>query len=214
MNEAEWLACDDSGPILAFLRGRASERKLRLFACACVRAIAHLMPDKRSHHALQVAERFADGLARQQEMEAAREARLGAHGDYSGWATLPDATRAAVEAPSWTARAAMLAVRVGKRTLAYNSARSAQAALLRDIFGPLAFRPLPRLNPAWLTWEGVTVPKLAASIHDERAFDRLPILADALEEAGCDAAELLAHMRGPRPHVRGCWAVDLLLGKG
>ena len=85
---------------------------------------------------------------------------------------------------------------------------------MRDIFGPLAFRPLPLLNRAWLAWEGGTVPKLAASIYEERAFDRLPILADALEEAGCDAAELLTHLRGPGPHVRGCWAVDLVLGKG
>jgi hypothetical protein len=87
-----------------------------------------------------------------------------------------------------------------------------QCQLLRDIFGN-PFRPLPRLNPSWLAAEGGTVPKLAASIYEERAFDRLPILADALEEAGCDAAELLTHLRGPGPHVRGCWAVDLLLGK-
>jgi len=58
------------------------------------------------------------------------------------------------------------------------------------------------------------VPKLATTIYEERAFDRLPILADALEEAGYDSAELLAHLRGPGRHVRGCWALDLLLGKG
>ena len=58
------------------------------------------------------------------------------------------------------------------------------------------------------------MPKLAASVYEEQAFDRLPILADALEEAGCDDAELLAHLRGPGPHARGCWPLDTLLGKG
>jgi hypothetical protein len=68
--------------------------------------------------------------------------------------------------------------------------------------------------PVWLCWHGGTIPKLAQAIYDERAFDRLPVLADALEEAGCTDADLLGHLRGPGPHVRGCWALDLLLGKG
>jgi hypothetical protein len=75
------------------------------------------------------------------------------------------------------------------------------------------FRSLPRVNPAWLAWEGGTVPKLAGSIYEDRGFDRLPILADALEEAGCTEADLLTHLRNLGPHVRGCWALDLLLGK-
>ena len=57
------------------------------------------------------------------------------------------------------------------------------------------------------------VSTLACGVYDERAFDRLPILADALEEAGCDDPEILKHCRGEGPHVRGCWALDLLLGK-
>jgi hypothetical protein len=66
------------------------------------------------------------------------------------------------------------------------------------------------LEPAWLT---STVIALAKGIEDERAFDRLPILADALQDAGCDNADILDHCRGPGPHVRGCWVVDLVLGK-
>jgi len=54
---------------------------------------------------------------------------------------------------------------------------------------------------------------LASAIYGERAFDRMPILADAFEEAGCDHADVLTHCRGPGPHVRGCWEVDLMLGK-
>jgi hypothetical protein len=58
-----------------------------------------------------------------------------------------------------------------------------------------------------------TVQQLAESIYSDRAFDRLQVLADALEEAGCDNADILAHCRSPGPHVRGCWVVDLILGK-
>jgi hypothetical protein len=87
----------------------------------------------------------------------------------------------------------------------------AQCQLVRDIFGN-PFH-LTTVDSAWLTWHDNTVPKLAQTIYDDRAFDRLPILADALEEAGCDNPEILAHCRKPGEHVRGCWAVDLILGK-
>ena len=64
-----------------------------------------------------------------------------------------------------------------------------------------------------LAWGSGIVQRLAQAIHEDRAFDRLPILGDALEDAGCLDAELLSHLRSPGPHVRGCWAVDLILGK-
>ena len=69
------------------------------------------------------------------------------------------------------------------------------------------------MDPAWLAWNGGTVRKLAEAIYDERAFDRLPVLADALEEAGCADEGVLRHCRGGGPHVRGCWVIDLILGK-
>ncbi|MBL8798934.1 MAG: hypothetical protein JNM56_33930 [Planctomycetia bacterium] len=80
--------------------------------------------------------------------------------------------------------------------------------MLRDIFGN-PFHPVT-INPAWRT---LTVISLAQAIYDERAFDRLPILADALEDAGCDSADILNHCRQPGEHVRGCWCVDLILSK-
>jgi hypothetical protein len=80
--------------------------------------------------------------------------------------------------------------------------------LIRDIFGN-PFRPVTA-DPSWLT---STVAALARGIYADRAFDRLPILADALQDAGCDHADILDHCRGHGPHVRGCWVVDLLLGK-
>ena len=83
-----------------------------------------------------------------------------------------------------------------------------QCELLRDIFGN-PFRPVA-VDPEWLT---STVVALARGVYDDRAFDRLPILADALQDAGCEDADILAHCRGDGPHVRGCWVVDLMLGK-
>ncbi len=80
--------------------------------------------------------------------------------------------------------------------------------LLRDLFGN-PFNP-PTFEPTWVT---STVRGLAEGIYDGRAFDRMPILADALEDAGCDNPDILAHCRGDGPHVRGCWVVDLVLGK-
>ena len=80
--------------------------------------------------------------------------------------------------------------------------------ILRDITPPL-FRTVA-FDPRW---RSETAVALAAGIYEDRAFDRLPILADALEEAGCDHADVLAHCRGPGPHARGCWVVDLVLNK-
>jgi hypothetical protein len=96
---------------------------------------------------------------------------------------------------------------------------AAQQALLRDLFGPLPFRPVT-IEPAWLAWNHGTVRHLAEAAYQERVRPdgtldaaRLAVLADALEEAGCADADLLGHLRGPGPHVFGCWCVDLLLGK-
>ncbi len=92
-----------------------------------------------------------------------------------------------------------------------DAARQDQVNLLHDLFGN-PFRQVT-VDTGWLTWNDATIPALAVAIYEERAFDRLPILADALEDAGCAGADILRHLRGPGPHVRGCWAVDLLLGK-
>ncbi|WP_246173418.1 hypothetical protein [Limnoglobus roseus] len=84
-----------------------------------------------------------------------------------------------------------------------------RSSLFRDIVGPLPFRPVT-FSPAWLTSAAVGI---ATGIYDDRAFDRLPILADALQDAGCEDADILAHCRGDGPHARGCWVVDRVLGK-
>jgi hypothetical protein len=84
-------------------------------------------------------------------------------------------------------------------------------ALLREVFGNPFRVAVP--SPDWLSWNRGTVLKMAESIYEERRFCELPILGDALQDAGCDDAEILRHCREPGEHVRGCWVVDLLLGK-
>jgi hypothetical protein len=93
----------------------------------------------------------------------------------------------------------------------WQAEKQQQCRLLRDIFGD-PFRVIG-LDPRWLQWNGRLVAKIAQAVYADRAFDRLSILADALEEAGCDNQDILAHCRSGGGHVRGCWVVDLLLEK-
>ncbi|MBP3959436.1 hypothetical protein J8F10_29685 [Gemmata sp. G18] len=81
--------------------------------------------------------------------------------------------------------------------------------MFRELFGPSPLRPLT-FSPSWRT---STTVALASQMYESRDFSAMPILADALQDAGCDSADVLDHCRGPGPHVRGCWVVDLALGK-
>jgi hypothetical protein len=208
MTEAEWLQCQDPQRMVEFLCGRASGRKLRLFAVACYR----LAWDKGDGHGggreeVAVAERFADGEATGEELGEA-----GAVADWGPWhpwayaaacACGPDAYQGAW----YAAQDAALAGWDDREPWGGVAALGRHAGLLRELFNP--FRP-GALAPRWRT---DAVARLAAVAYDERAFDRLPVLADALEEAGCTDAQLLAHLRGPGPHVRGCFALDEVLGR-
>jgi hypothetical protein len=180
------------------------------------------LPDDDCRQAVLVAERFADGNATDRERRAVR--KMVATIKEAGNLAAINARGAAFDANEKTAGkrfgfgSAAVAAAEGRGTVNRYQRRlraeeKAQAGLLRCIFGSLPFRPIS-VNPAWLAWNEGTVPKLAQSIYNERAFDRLPILAYALEEGGCDNADILGHCRGPGPHVRGCWVVDLILGKG
>jgi hypothetical protein len=219
MTEAEWLACTDPAPMLEHLRGTASDRKLRLFGLACV----HGWPDRRPlQNAVAVAERFADGRASRSELAAARaEAELfrrqqhynlsDRHGEGASLmdeAVCEVAGEAVADVIKSIAWCAANRIPIGP---AYQQESKNQVRLLRDIIGN-PFRPVA-VDPAWLSWNAGTVVRLAQAIYDERAFDRLPILADALEETGCHDADILAHCRQPSEHARGCWVVDCLLGK-
>jgi hypothetical protein len=226
MTEAEWLACTDPEPMLAFLRGKAGDRKLRLYACGCCRLVWPLLTDPRSRAAVEAAESYADGLIGVGELRAAYRAAHAAaraaqrrRGQASG-STLPPeaqaehAAKAAVRAA--TQKDALLAsaevwLASGRTWDERGPVRRSEASLLRCLFGN-PFRPVSA-DPAWLAWNGGTIPRLAGTIYADRAFGRLPVLADALEEAGCTNAEVLAHCRGPGPHAKGCWLLDLVSGR-
>jgi len=228
MTEAEWLACKDLELMLRFLLGKGGERRLRLFACACCRRIWDLLEDERSRKAVEASERFGDGLV---DARCLRRAGDMAREAWEAWqACSPNSDTTTLR------RAAASAIFVcvpafGKETrrmiprLALLGGFAEIAAelgsppsppeILRDLYAN-PFRPVS-LDPAWGT---STVVSLAQAAYETRILpagildpDRLAILADALEDAGCDNEDILSHLRGQGPHVRGCWVVDLLLGK-
>jgi hypothetical protein len=235
MTEAEWLASTKLNPMLDYLQGKASDRKWMLFSCACVRRIWRLVTDARCRSYVEVAERFADGLASGEELNRAAEVievaddledEAGNHTfqavesvGYTGALAAQTAAAKASDSASFAAANAS-----GEWSAeAWNAAEAAehrtQMVLLRDLFGN-PFRPPPAIDPAVLAWNGGTVRRLAQCIYEERqmpegALDnaRLGVLADALRDAGCDSEEILAHCRSEGPHVRGCWVVDCVLGR-
>lgn len=278
MTEQDWLACADLTPMLEFLKGKADDRKLRLFAVACCRHIIHLFLFQEERTLFQKAEQYAecqiskDNLTRSAvelllraplSLSEAQEALFSFAGvpsncicgwmpsgydlwpvinpedqrlsllsrarraaQYVAWAIAREKDKIGVEealeqasdivkdvAPSLDLEDELreTAKATGGNASwksAYHSAEENHCKILRDIFNN-PFRPIP-LDHSWLTPK---VVGLAQQIYDERAFDRLPSLADALEETGCNP-EILDHCRGPGPHVKGCWVVDLVLGKG
>jgi hypothetical protein len=216
MTEAEWDACTDRLLMLQYLRGKVSERKLRLFAAACCRRIWSLLADPRSRRLVEVLERRADRQASDDEFEAAvlNNRQLVYDLRTAGRADQPihlAASAAGMAAGDDAWAAAWKVVAEARRAVAAEVAECearAQALLLRDIIGN-PFRPVT-FTPAWRTPAAVT---MAQAIYDWRAFDRLPGLANVLEAVGCADADMLAHCRYGGEHARGCWVVDLVLAR-
>ena len=225
MTESEWLACTDPREMLAALHaaGLLPERKARLFAAACCRRVWHLLDEGPARTAVEAAERYSDGGADDGELAGAvSDADATPDGTSLPEVSVGQAVRSAIslDASSAAYYAAFGACcRDGSRQFvallgAVAAEQGTQSELLRDLCGN-PFR-LVTLSLACLTPQVVA---LAQAAYDERELAsghldvaRLAVLADALEEAGCIDAALLGHLRGPGPHVRGCWAVDLILG--
>lgn len=195
---------------------RTGERKKRLFICACFSRIWNLLPTE--YQAIfEMLEPDVEGLVsdetRQAKWSAAeRISREHEQEHLLFFLQYDDIGQLCYIA----ARIAAAAVNdrssiARQRKACQEQERREQTSLLRDIFGN-PFRSVA-VHPSWLTLSNGTVVKLAQAIYSAPAFDRLPILADALEEAGCANADILAHCRQPGEHVRGCWVVDLILGK-
>jgi hypothetical protein len=200
MQESEWLECRSPTEMLRFLGPRISGRKLRLYGCAGCRRLWWMLWDERSRNAVEVSERFADGLASAEELNAA--------------AALAQEAVREFQPPRFGANAAETALMTTQspgEAADRAATKAADADMLRDLCGN-PFRPVT-IDPFWLAWNDGTVVRMAQAIYEDGLFTHLPILADALEEAGCNNPVILAHCRQPGGHQRGCWLVDLLLGK-
>jgi hypothetical protein len=240
MTKKEWLTCNDSQQMLRLLQekgmlsereARLSKRKVQLFAAACCRRIWHFLTDARSRIAVEIAEQYADGLQSEQDLTTVERPALQAgseafddvirgqagtyyHAAMAAWLTVNSPTSSSVEV---VVRRAIWVTVCDHDTR--DEENAAQAILLRDIiFDPVS--TLPVIAPSVKVWSDATIPRLAQAAYEHRTLpdghldtSRLAVLADALEDAGCMTTPLMEHLRGPGPHVRGCWAIDLLLGK-
>jgi hypothetical protein len=216
MTEAEWLACGDPESLRRHVCARASERKLRLFAADCFRNVMRLLPDPRQHQAIatldELAEGTADPTARRQAAGLSRRAFAEFPSRFGQPSPIP------VDDPHFvglmlyrefmSSSLAHHATRVSAGLADGADERERQIFVFRDIFGN-PFRPVA-FDPAWRT---DTAMSLAQTMYESRDFSAMPILADAFQDAGCTNDDVLNHCRGPGPHVRGCWIVDLVLGK-
>jgi hypothetical protein len=207
-SQAEWLSCRDPYAMLNCVEDKFSDRKYRLFACGCLRLVEG--EGTTGEPFLGLAERVADGKVTAEESEQARE--LGTHfwhQNYAAWALVPTAWQGVVQIRSVTAD--NLRRRLSKTERRKHRAHESpeQVLLFRCVFGN-PFRPVT-FAPTWLT---STVVTLASQMYESREFGPMPILADALQDAGCDDEDVLGHCRETKTrHVRGCWVVDSILGK-
>jgi hypothetical protein len=220
MTETEWLA---TATLTVELREVAvahlSERKRRLFACACCRRIWDLLDDE-LRQGVEAAEQLADGQLREQDQARIQKQveQLTGTGRVQNFHAL--AVQWAIDchphyplcSSAYSSEARAFALTGAFWASGYKEVVEAeqqhQVRFLRDIIGN-PFRSVA-IDPLWRT---STVVALAQGIYEERTFDCLPILGDALEDAGCDEA-ILNHLRQPGSHVRGCWVLDMILGQG
>jgi hypothetical protein len=255
MTDARWESAAEPFGMLQWLRrqGRLARSKwgrraMRLFAVACCRRVWDLLEEGPFRAAVESAERYAEGRASAEELDAAaraaesaRRRRLvtggwGSSGAqcaehaafaaattantwpllvpfrWSPWTVLEEVTRSA----AWAAGGGVVYDTVEGRWLPINRGahaeeESCQAELLRDLFGDVGRKV--RWEPGWLAWGGGAVASLARVIDEEGRWEDLPVLGDALEEAGCADEEILGHCRSGKVHARGCWVVDGLRGK-
>lgn len=241
MTELQWMTATTPAAMLRHLGARASARKLQLLGVACCKTIRPHFDDERMEQILNIVERHAEGETSHEEWQwgvrMAQELAVPIDPDAPDFSASPGrAIRTALvglvstpvitgveRALEWVVACAARTAVPGLARTAEQHIRHAQAFLVREIFGnPFIERTVV---PAWMTTGGSTIfagqlvkvsetaKALADGVEADQAYERLPILADAMEEAGCTDPEFLAHLREPGHHVRGCWALDLVLGK-
>jgi hypothetical protein len=259
VTEEEWLAGEDWRLMVAFLAGRWTGRKARLYVCAGLRCLWDQLYDDSSRGAVEAAEREADGIASDKELRWARysaecptfgfdfraedvrhlQTELGGH--HQGVRRLMAMGVYTEDELKGNGDLGEERVRLRLRNAAHIAYHALdpfndgsleehllqhlceqeewpQGWLMQELFGN-PFRPAT-VHAAWLAWHGGAIPKLAEAVYEEWALPsghldpaRLAVLADMLEEAGVTDAGLLGHLRGPGPHGRGCFAIDVLTGR-
>jgi hypothetical protein len=195
MSEAEWLAGDNPLPLFQYAQDDITERKLRLFAIAALNTMRERNLESIARS--EVAEHFADGLMTISDLR-------------SSWPQMqPSSPTTAPELAYEWAELIVMAKDRGYYGGSFPVLDETWVThFLRDIVGN-PFQPFT-FNPCWLT---SIVLAIARQMYESRDFSPMPILADALQDAGCDNEDILSHCRSDGPHVKGCWVVDLILGK-
>lgn len=211
LSDEDWISWTEPGEILPYLHLQSSARKLRLLYCAFSRTIwDQVVPEHR--RIVETAECYVYGLVRHTKWEeVSRNSGFRERVLYPGFCTLWTEgieTSLAMQFIRNILRPEARMYCGGTLTLAE---RKVQCDAIRDIFGQLHWNA--KIRPNWLAWNEGICPKIAKAICEQGNFEDLPILADALEEAGCNNPAILNHCRQPGDHVRGCWVIDLILGK-
>jgi hypothetical protein len=220
MTEEEWFGSHDfpllaryaldANPRGALRTGRIPKRKLRLMTCANVRSVLRVVGDERTRAAIELAEHYAEEEVPDSESIAIQHAIRVIDALFHPEETVSDIVTAAHFALGADPSVLLIAADAAWRVTSFNpDERQFQNAVLRDILGN-PFRPV-HFSPNWRT---DTAELLARQIYESRDFSVMPILADALQDAGCDNDDILNHCRNPDQfHGRGCWVVDLVIGK-
>ncbi len=197
-----WQTAESPSPMLRAARELLSPRRLRLFVIACCKSLWGQSDAWRGYlELLQLAESMADSDTEQRLSELSNQAARYRRMAYPhGVIHLLD-ENAGRAADVWTFMAGVTSEEDEKR----------HANVMREIAGD-PFADI-YLDPALVGWRDGTIPKLAQACYDSNDFSMIGILGDALEEAGCNERAILEHVRREQTHYRGCWAIDLILGK-
>jgi hypothetical protein len=203
MTEEKWLSGDEANPHLLYIREHASVRKLRLVGAAYVRWLYSLPAFRNARPCADLIERLADERMNRDRIEYEAYGLPGESWELSKLLCPDDRAGTELSRQLFTAAAVLY-----EGAEDYRPVHQRMIRTLHEVFGN-PFRPVT-FDPRWRTSD---VLGLARAIYEDRAFDRLPILADALMDTGCADEQILDHCRGDGSHVRGCWVVDLVLGK-
>jgi hypothetical protein len=209
MTEEVWQQCHQVETMIRFAQAKVTQRKLRLFLCACCRRLGELLSEE-DRQVLMVAEGFAEGQANDDQLSKAHESASSRQGQPATALQTVASKSLTTDKVMWATRSICSAIS-RRDAIRWEEERRHQANLFRDIVGNL-IRPAA-IKSQWLEWNDATVERLTRRIDASGEYELLPVLADALEDAGCDDQAILDHCRGQTAHARGCFVIDFILSK-